>query len=93
MKIRYTSPALLEEAAILDFIREKSPSGAQKVSDSIEQALARVQRWPLSSMATEEPDIRRALATPYPYAIFYEPTETEIIVLRVRHTSRDPEAP
>lgn len=92
MRIRYTSPALLEEAAILDYIRDRSPGGARNVSESIERALARVQRWPLSSEATDDGLIRRTVATPYPYYILYEPTETEIIVHRVRHTSRDPEA-
>jgi plasmid stabilization system protein ParE len=28
--------------------------------------------------------------TPYPYLVFYEPTETEIIIHAVRHAARDP---
>ena len=34
--------------------------------------------------------IRRMTASPYPYFVFYEATETEIIIHAVRHTARDP---
>lgn len=91
MRVRYTLRALTEEAALLDYIRERSPAGAEKVSRSIERALDLIARWPLSCEATEHPAIRRVIATPYPYVIFYEPTEAEIIVHRVRHSARDPE--
>ena len=39
---------------------------------------------------TDDPAIRRMPATPYPYLVFYEATETEIIVHAVRHAARDP---
>jgi hypothetical protein len=39
---------------------------------------------------TDDPTIRRMTALPYPYLIFYEATETEIIIHAVRHAARDP---
>ena len=39
---------------------------------------------------TDDPSIRRMTTSPYPYLIFYEPTETEIIIHAVRHGARDP---
>jgi toxin ParE1/3/4 len=39
---------------------------------------------------TDDPAIRRLTTTPYPYLIFYEVTETEIIVHAIRHGARDP---
>ena len=39
---------------------------------------------------TTDPAIRRIAATPYPYVIFYEANETEIIIHAVRHAARDP---
>jgi plasmid stabilization system protein ParE len=40
---------------------------------------------------TDDPTIRRATTSPYPYLVFYEATENEIIVHAVRHAARDPE--
>ena len=34
--------------------------------------------------------MRRIAVTPYPYLIFYEPTDDEVIVVGVRHGARDP---
>jgi toxin ParE1/3/4 len=39
---------------------------------------------------TSDPAIRRVTTTPYPYLIFYEATETEIIIHAIRHGARDP---
>lgn len=47
-------------------------------------------RYPLAGALTDEPTIRRITTTPYPYLIFYEATDAEIIVHAVRHGARDP---
>lgn len=39
---------------------------------------------------TDDPTIRRVRTSPYPYLVFYEPTDTEIIIHAVRHAARDP---
>lgn len=39
---------------------------------------------------TDDPTIRRMVASPYPYLIFYEATDTEIIIHAIRHAARDP---
>jgi toxin ParE1/3/4 len=39
---------------------------------------------------TDDPTIRRMTASPYPYLIFYETTDAEIIIHAVRHAARDP---
>jgi toxin ParE1/3/4 len=39
---------------------------------------------------TEDPTIRRINTSPYPYLIFYEATQDEIIIHAVRHSARDP---
>jgi plasmid stabilization system protein ParE len=38
--------------------------------------------------ATDLPGVRRLTLSPYPYLIFYRATESEVIVQRMRHTSR-----
>jgi plasmid stabilization system protein ParE len=39
---------------------------------------------------TDDSAIRRLVATPYPYVVFYEIADDEIIVHAVRHAARDP---
>jgi len=39
---------------------------------------------------TDDPDIRRLAIPLYPYLVFYEAAEDEIIVHAVRHAARDP---
>jgi toxin ParE1/3/4 len=45
---------------------------------------------PYLGRRTSDPTIRRLAATPYPYLIFYEISETEIIIHPLRHAARDP---
>jgi len=39
---------------------------------------------------TSDPTIRRIVTTPYPYLVFYEPTENAVIIHAVRHAMRNP---
>ncbi|WP_334506953.1 type II toxin-antitoxin system RelE/ParE family toxin [Bradyrhizobium sp. AZCC 1693] len=43
---------------------------------------------PYAGQATDLPGVRRLTLTPYPYLIFYRVTDSEVIVQRMRHTSR-----
>lgn len=47
-------------------------------------------QYPLAGAATDDPIIRRITTTPYPYLIFYEAADSEIIIHAVRHGARDP---
>jgi plasmid stabilization system protein ParE len=44
----------------------------------------------VAGAVTDDPTIRRIATTPYPYLIFYEVTDAEIIIHAVRHGARDP---
>ena len=89
MKLRYTLPALADLSAILDYIAAHSPRSARRVQARI-QALTDLLLHPHIGRRTNDPAIRRMTTTPYPYLIFYEATETEIIIHAVRHAARDP---
>jgi toxin ParE1/3/4 len=45
---------------------------------------------PRIGVQTEDPTIRRMNTSPYPYLIFYEATDDEIIIHAVRHGARAP---
>jgi toxin ParE1/3/4 len=90
MRLRYTLPALSDLASILDYIADRSPQGAARIQTRIRAVTDLLLRYPLAGAVTDDPSIRRMTATPYPYLIFYEATDAEIIIHAVRHGARDP---
>jgi toxin ParE1/3/4 len=90
VRLRYTLPALADLSAILDYIAAHSPQGARQVQARIKALTDLLLLHPHIGRRTNDPAIRRMTTTPYPYLVFYETTETEIIIHAVRHAARDP---
>ena len=90
MKLRYTLPALADLTAILDYIAAHSPQGARRVQGRIQALTDLLLLHPHIGRRTSDPAIRRMTITPYPYLVFYEATDTEVIIHAVRHAARDP---
>jgi toxin ParE1/3/4 len=90
VKLRYTRPALAELGSILDYIAVQSPQGAGRVRARIRAIIDLLQHHPNIGTPTDDPTIRRLTTSPYPYLIFYEVTDVEIIIHAVRHAARDP---
>jgi len=90
VKLRYTIPALADLEAVLDYIEGQSPQGARRVQARIQAIIDLLLVHPHIGTRTEDPTIRRMTTSPYPYLIFYEATEAEIIIHAVRHGARDP---
>lgn len=90
MRLRYTLPALADLGAILDYIAAHSPQGARRVQARIQILTDLLLQHPYIGRRTDDPAIRRLVITPYPYLVFYEATESEIIIHAVRHAARDP---
>lgn len=93
MIVRFTPTARSELWDILVYIKERNPAGARNVAARIRRALDRIVAFPHHGRPTSDPGIRLILALPYPYMIFYEPLESEIVVHRVRHARRERIAP
>jgi toxin ParE1/3/4 len=89
MRLRYTVPALADLASILDYIADRSPRGAVRIHARIYAVVDLLLRHPLAGAVTDDPTIRRMTTIPYPYLIFYEATDAEIIIHAVRHGARD----
>jgi toxin ParE1/3/4 len=90
VKLRYTLPGLADLSSILDYIAAHSPQGARNVQARIQLIIDLLLTHPNIGTRMDDPTIRRMTASPYPYLIFYEATETEIIIHAVRHAARDP---
>lgn len=91
MKLRFTRPALADLESVLDHIATQSPHGASKVHARIQAVINLLLLHPNIGSRTYDPSIRRMTTPPYPYLIFYEPTDDELIIHAVRHGARDPQ--
>jgi plasmid stabilization system protein ParE len=90
VKLRYTLPALADLSSILDYIAAVSPGGAKRVQKRIHDVIDLLSAHPDIGIRTNDPTIRRLTTLPYPFLVFYEVTEKEIIIHAVRHAARDP---
>jgi len=90
VRLRYTSPALADLDEVLDYIAAHSPQGARRIQARIQTIIDLLLLYPLIGTRTNDPTIRRMTTSPYPYLIFYEATDMEIIIHAVRHGARDP---
>ncbi len=90
MKLRHTLPALADLDEILDRIDERSPQGAARVKGRIETIINLLLLHPRVGTRTDDPSIRRMATPPYPYLVFYEATDAELIIHAVRHAARNP---
>lgn len=90
MRLRYTVTALAELDQVLADIAVQSPQGADRVQRRIQSIINLLMEYPHSGQLTSLPPLRRIVATPYPYLIFYEPAAGEIVIIGVRHGARDP---
>ena len=90
MKVRFTLPALADLDSILNYIAVHSPQGAKRVQRRIRDMINVLSGHPHIGVRTDDPTIRRLSTPPYPYLVFYEVTDSEIVVHAVRHAARDP---
>jgi plasmid stabilization system protein ParE len=89
MRLRYTRPALRDLNEILDYIADRSPMGASKVHARLKAVIDLLMEHPRAGAPTDDPDIRRIVALPYPYLLYYQVDDEEIIIHAVRHAKRD----
>ena len=90
MRLRYTLPALADLSSILDYIVAHSPQGAKRVEARIQSIIDLLSLHPHIGARTDNPVIRRLATPPYPDVVFYDATETEIVIHAVRHQARNP---
>ena len=90
LTLRYTPLAAAELAALLDYIRYQSPSGADKVAARLKPLIDMLPTNPCMGRLSQIPTLRILPARPYPYLIFYEVGAEDIVVLAFRHAAEDP---
>ena len=90
MKLRYTLRAAEELDQVLSHIDERSPLGARHVKARIQATIELIALHPKAGRLTSRRRLRRVVAHPYPYLIFYTASDDEVVVHGVRHAARRP---
>jgi toxin ParE1/3/4 len=90
VRVRYTLPAVADLEAILEYIAVRSPQGAGRVQARIKSIIDLLPEHPMIGARTDDPTIRRLVVTPYPYLVFYQAANDEIIIHSIRHSARKP---
>ena len=90
MRLRVTKRAATQIEKALDYIEAEAPQGANRMRERIRTLFLLLAQHPHAGQATDLPGVRRLSLSPYPYLIFYRVAGDEVIVQRVRHTSRRP---
>jgi len=90
VKVRYTRRAIRQMADILDYIEARSSQGADSVKRRLKSSIDLLADHPESGRATNKGDLRRLVANPYPYVIFYRTDATGVVIHGIRHAARRP---
>jgi plasmid stabilization system protein ParE len=90
VRIRYTRRGAAELDQILFYIAKKSPQGAHRVRMRIQHLINLLSQHPHMGSLSGKSQARRLAVYPFPYLIFYQIRDDEIIIHGVRHSARDP---
>jgi len=90
VKLRYTRRAAAELEEVLAYIEGRSPLGAHHVQARMKAITDFLLRHPRAGQLTSNSRLRRVVVSPYPYLIFYEVAQDQIVIHGVRHSARRP---
>ena len=92
-KIIWDKEAVLQMEEIYEYLKERSLQSANKVRKSIKEKAQGLSEhseiYPLDRFMKDNDGSIRAFEK-YSYRVTYKVKETEIIIARIRHTSRKP---
>jgi plasmid stabilization system protein ParE len=90
VKLRYTPAAIAELAEVLDYIAERSPRAARSIHARVQAISHLILQHPRAGQPQHRGRLRRIVVYPYPYLIFYQIVDDEIVIHGVRHAARKP---
>jgi len=89
MRLRFTPQAILELAAIADYIHQRNPAAAVRVRAAILKSLANLKTYPSMGRRQSAPGVRKIVTRRYPYLVYYrvDADAREVVVLNIRRPS------
>lgn len=91
--MRYSRRALADIVHIAEYVREHNPRAAAALEKRIRSSIEQLQLFPLIGRPTDDPDMRMFPIVRYPYLVFYEVVDRQIVIHHVRHARRKPVHP
>jgi toxin ParE1/3/4 len=89
MKVRWTTPAKQDLAAIVRYIRRDKPIAARRVGVKIREGVASLSTMALRYRRGEVEGTHELIFHPWPYIAVYRVLEKEIQIIRIRHAAQD----
>jgi toxin ParE1/3/4 len=81
MKVRYSRSVVADLIAIADYIRDRNPRAAEEVEKRIRASIGQLEMFPFGGRQTDDPGIRMFPIVRYPYLVFYEVGDGEVVIL------------
>ena len=89
MKARFTERARKDLRDIGAYVRANSPSGAEHIRRSIVATIAFLEEFPNLGRITGKENVQVIATRGYSLLIYYRQIRPSIVILHIRHTSRD----
>jgi toxin ParE1/3/4 len=90
MKVRYTLRAFAERERIFEYLEARNPKAARAVVGLIKLRIEGLGEQPHKGCRTNKPGIYTLWIAPYRYRVFYRIDDDEVVIVKIRHTSRRP---
>ena len=87
MRVRWTTNAADDLAAIVEYIRKDNPDAARRMAQMICKGIARLRSFPNSGRIGLAENTRELIFSSY--IVVYEIIDDQIQVLRIRHAAQD----
>lgn len=87
LKLRLTTAAQRDLNDIFEYLDSRNPRAARLVINAIERSINLLTEYPMSARQTDMIDVRVRPILKYPFLVFYQPANKELLVLRIRHSS------
>lgn len=89
MKLCVAPQAVQDLRDIRAYLLPRSVGGAERVRLAIESTINLLALFPGIARNTDIKDVRVIPVTGYPYLVYHKLTENEVVVIHVRHSSRE----
>jgi plasmid stabilization system protein ParE len=90
MNIIYAPRALHDLHDIAAYLHERHSSGMRRVLAAIRSSIDTLEFFPKIGRLSNDVGHHRLPVLHYPYVVFYRISGEEILILHIRHTSREP---
>lgn len=87
VRVRYSRRAEQDLARILDYIDQRSPSGARNVKIAIRTTVALIGQYPDVGRPAHQ-DTRVLPVGRFPYLVYWTQREAEVLIIHIRHAAR-----